>query len=97
MKSTTKTKMRVLYPMLLAIPKSVVLEPPKRCMDCKFYMNEFWKEKKFGKCALFPTEESTPFYLVDGERDVETDFHYCATARSSIKMCGEEGVCFQYK
>ena len=71
---------------------------PNLCIDCKFFTKEFLKDNKFGKCTFFPIEKSSTDYLVDGTRGFEpTEYFYCSTARSSERMCGEEGKHFEKK
>lgn len=39
---------------------------PKLCVNCKFFINDLSSGNEYGKCSLFPTEESsTSFWLQD--------------------------------
>jgi hypothetical protein len=66
---------------------------PNLCIHCKFFMNSFMNDNKFGKCSLFQkTEETvTDFdYFVTGNIKKST-FQYCSIARKYDDMCGKEG------
>jgi len=68
----------------------------KICKDCKFFKKDFYSETRFGHCSHFPNEPINNYYLVDGFKDTSpTSYHYCATARSSERMCGQEGKYFE--
>ena len=68
----------------------------KICVNCKHFKNDFWREKKFGKCALFPREKNNKDHLVDGNHDIQNDdYFYCSTARGFGSMCGETGTLFE--
>jgi hypothetical protein len=68
----------------------------KFCKDCKFFKKDFSAETKFGHCSHFPIQEKDNYFLVDGFKDTSpTSYHYCATARSSDRMCGPEGKYFE--
>ena len=70
----------------------------KICKDCKFFKKDFYSETKFGHCSHFPNQPIDNYYLVDGFKDTSpTSYHYCATARSSERMCGPEGKYFESK
>ena len=70
----------------------------KICKDCKFFKKDFSTETKFGHCSNFPIQEKDNYFLVDGFKDTSpTSYHYCATARSSERMCGQEGKYFESK
>lgn len=70
----------------------------KICKNCKFFKKDFITDTKFGHCSRFPTEPINNYYLVDGYKDTSpTSYHYCATARSSERMCGPEGKYFESK
>ena len=63
-----------------------------------FLKKIFSTETKFGHCSHFPIQEKDNYYLVDGFKDTSpTSYHYCATARSSDRMCGQEGKYFESK
>jgi hypothetical protein len=73
-------------------------EKIKICKDCKFFKKDFSTETKFGHCSNFPIQEKDNYFLVDGFKDTSpTSYHYCATARSSDRMCGPEGKYFESK
>ena len=68
----------------------------KICKNCKFFKKDFITDTKFGHCSHFPTEPINNYYLVDGYKDNSpTSYHYCATARSSDRMCGPEGKYYE--
>jgi hypothetical protein len=70
----------------------------KICVNCKHFNKDFWSEKKFGKCTLFPREEISKSYLVDGKHDIKNDdYYYCSTARGFDSLCGEKGTFFEKK
>ena len=70
----------------------------KICKDCKFFKKDFYSETKFGHCSHFPNQPIDNYFLVDGFKDTSpTSYHYCATARSSDRMCGPEGKYFESK
>jgi hypothetical protein len=70
----------------------------KFCKDCKFFKKDFSAETKFGHCSHFPIQEQDNYFLVDGFKHTSpTSYHYCATARSSERMCGPEGKYFESK
>ena len=70
----------------------------KICKDCKFFKKDFSTDTKFGHCSNFPIQETNNYFLVDGFKDTSpTSYHYCATARSSERMCGQEGKYFESK
>ena len=69
----------------------------KFCKDCKFFKKDFLPQIKFGHCTHFPYQPSDD-YLVDGVKDTSpSSYYYCGTARSSERMCGEEGKFFEPK
>jgi hypothetical protein len=73
-------------------------EKIKICKDCKFFKKDFYTETKFGHCSHFPNQPIDNYSLVDGFKDTSpTSYHYCATARSSERMCGPEGKYFESK
>ena len=70
----------------------------KICKNCKFFKKDFYAETKFGHCSNFPNQPIDNYSLVDGFKDTSpTSYHYCATARSSERMCGPEGKYFESK
>ena len=78
-------------PSLLAVNQD-----EKICKNCKFFKKDFAADTKFGHCSHFPTEQINNYYLVDGYKDKSpTSYHYCATARSSDRMCGPEGKYYE--
>jgi len=66
----------------------------KLCMNCKYFKKNFLSDNKFGKCSLFPREETTTYYLVDGSPNRPEDYYYCSTAREYDSMCGKTGTLF---
>jgi len=70
---------------------------PKLCIDCKFYRKEFFDFNEFGKCSLFPTENSNDYFLVNGNNNYNNkiEYHFCATARKYDHMCGKEGKFYE--
>ena len=73
--------------------------PPKLCVNCKFFINDFFTNNSFGKCALFTqVEKRDNDFLVDGiKRNQKPDYYYCSTVREFNDMCGEEGKFFEKK
>lgn len=61
---------------------------PKLCVNCKYFVKDFFSANKFGKCSQFPMNDDSKNYLVTGIDDRE--LYYCSTARSSDHMCGED-------
>ncbi len=82
-----------------AIPALLTMNTKEKiCKDCKFFKKDFSTETKFGHCSNFPIQEKDNYFLVDGFKDTSpTSYHYCATARSSERMCGQEGKYFESK
>ena len=72
---------------LLLCSLACVVSLENLCMNCKHFKNQFFSDKKFGKCALFPRER-TDYYLVDGSSP-DVDNYYCSTAREFDEMCGK--------
>jgi hypothetical protein len=62
---------------------------PKLCVNCKFFVNDFAGNNKYGKCSLFPTEISDMNYFVTGIQNM--DYYYCSVARQYENLCGKEG------
>ena len=84
--------------LLKVAPLFLLNDEIKICKDCKFFKKDFSTETKFGHCSHFPIQEKDNYYLVDGFKDTSpTSYHYCATARSSERMCGQEGKYFESK
>jgi hypothetical protein len=75
------------------IPKSK--PKPKLCINCKYFITDN-RSGRFGKCSLFPQEQGTINFLVNGVNDVNY-YSYCSTARSTKDMCGEEGKLYKRK
>jgi len=70
----------------------------KLCVNCKYFKKTFLSDNKFGKCSLFPKEETTKYHLVDGSSNKpETEYTYCSIARSYNDMCGSDGFYFSKK
>ena len=65
---------------------------PKLCVNCKFFMNNFLDDNKFGKCSLFQkTEMDIDInYFVTGIKK-KSDLQFCSIARNYDSMCGKEG------
>ncbi len=79
-------------------PLLLVNHEIKICKDCKFFKKDLYTDTKFGHCSHFPVQETNNYFLVDGFKDTSpTSYHYCATARSSERMCGQEGKYFESK
>ena len=92
------TERRQLFkiPSLIAINNYDEKVNVKICKDCKFFKKDFYSETKFGHCSHFPNQPIDNYFLVDGFKDTSpTSYHYCATARSSERMCGPEGKYFE--
>jgi hypothetical protein len=63
---------------------------------CKHFLLEHsLANQENGKCLLFPQEQTSDYFFVDGiNNKKKIDYHYCATARNLHHMCGEEGQFF---
>ena len=81
---------------LLIYISSIIIKP-KLCIDCKHFTKDYLSSNKFGKCALFPTEDNSKYFLVYGIKEKNKDFYYCSTARNYEDMCGNEGKFFVKK
>lgn len=81
--------------LLMAIPTGSFEIPI--CIRCKHYRKAFLQDSKFGTCALFPFTVKDDSYLVNGVVSKNAVNYYCSTARSSDRMCGEEGKYFERK
>jgi len=47
---------------------------------------------------LFPiVKEKNRYYLVNGEKDEDKDYHFCSITRNYEHMCGTEGKFFESK
>jgi len=77
---------------IFSLKKSI----PKLCVNCKFFINDLSSGKEYGKCSLFPTEESSTSFLVTGYKNID-NYYYCLTARQYESMCGKEGVNYKQK
>jgi hypothetical protein len=65
------------------------------CINCKHYKVDLL-DKKYGTCKLFPINQKDDYYLVTGiDKTKKEYYHYCSTARSTARMCGEEGKGFK--
>lgn len=67
------------------------------CIHCKHYRKTFFTDSKFGTCASFPFTVDDDSYLVNGVPSKKVVNFFCATARSSDRMCGKEGKHFERK
>ena len=75
---------------------SLEVKPVKLCVNCKHFLLEHsLANQENGKCLLFPQEQTSDYFFVDGiNNKKKIDYHYCATARNLHHMCGEEGQFF---
>lgn len=70
---------------------------PKLCVNCKFFINDIIGDE-FGKCSLFPKQESSEFnFLVTGIKNIDIDYYYCSSARQYEDLCGKEGNKYKNK
>jgi len=69
---------------------------PKLCIDCKFCKKNFITGE-FSKCSLFIREQDNDYFLVNGNKNNNVEYHYCSTARNSKNMCGKEGKYYEKK
>ena len=69
---------------------------PKLCINCKFFIKDLENRLEYGKCSLFPTDESTVSFLVTGYKSID-NYYYCLTARKSERLCGKEGINYEKK
>ena len=86
----------ILYPIILSSISASQIRP-KLCIDCKFYTKNLFTFSEFGKCSLFPKEIDNSYFLVNGNNNNNIEYHYCATARGTDRMCGEEGKFYEKK
>ena len=65
------------------------------CINCKHFKPDLI-DNKYGTCKRFPIIYKDDYYLVTGVDKTKKDhYHYCSTARSTERMCGEEGIEFE--
>jgi hypothetical protein len=65
------------------------------CINCKHFKDDI-VDKKYGTCKRFPIIYKDDFYLVTGNGNTKpVNYHYCSVARSTSRMCGEEGIEFE--
>jgi hypothetical protein len=83
----------ILWSIILPI-SSLQQVKPKLCINCKYFIPDNGNGE-FGKCSLFPNIVKNTDFLVNGVNKVE--YYYCSTARSSNKMCDEEGKYYKKK
>ena len=67
------------------------------CIQCKHYKKDFLQNSKYGKCTLFPIDETDNYYLVNGVKTNLNEYYYCSTTRGCSSMCGNEGIHFEKK
>ena len=70
---------------------------PKLCIDCKFCKKNFITGSEFSKCSLFIREPNNDYFLVNGNKNNNIEYHYCSTARNSENKCGKEGKYYEKK
>lgn len=66
----------------------------KLCINCKHFIPDN-NTGVYGKCALFPSEQSKIQFLINGID--EKNYYFCSTVRSSSHMCSEEGIYYKKK
>ena len=86
----------ILYSIVLS-PLSASQIKPNLCINCKFYTKNFLTFSEFGKCSLFPKDKDNDYFLVNGIKNNNQEYHYCSTSRNSERMCGEEGKFYEKK
>jgi len=70
----------------------------KLCMNCKHFKRDVFTPSRFGKCKKFLMIDNNVNHLIDGKKTEKSEnMYYCATARSSSYMCGEEGTYYEPK
>jgi hypothetical protein len=70
----------------------------KLCMNCKHFKKDIFTPSRFAKCSKFLIIDTNVDHLIDGKRREEKkNMYYCSIARSSSRMCGEEGVGYEPK
>ena len=68
------------------------------CTQCRFFSQPFLTQSKFGKCKKFPNMDEPDYFLVDRKNEHKgVTYSYCATARKSNNMCGDQGKLFEPK
>ena len=64
---------------------------PKLCINCKNFIKHNIGDE-YGKCkAAYYVENNNNFLITGINYDIEIQYHYCSTARSSNFLCGENG------
>lgn len=65
----------------------------KFCVNCKHFIPSDIKDE-FGKCALYPIEDSK--FFVDGKIRND-DFYSCSSARGWSHLCGKNATKYRKK
>ena len=87
----------VIQTILSSISTQSSSNTPKLCIHCIHFKKNILSINKFGKCKLFPIQESYNYdYLIDGiKRDNNIDYTYCSIARKYDRDCGKEGKFYE--
>ena len=65
------------------------------CLDCKYCILDVINSK-FSHCQKFPIKREDDFFLVSGVSSFqETEYMFCANARSNILLCGPFGLFYK--
>jgi hypothetical protein len=82
--------MKIVAIMIPFITRTTSLET-KLCTNCK-HIIVHPTNIKFSKCSLFPKQEDTSAFLVDGDNIFEPiDYMYCSVTRNYDHLCGKKG------
>ena len=76
---------------------SVVSALDKLCMNCKHFKRDIFTPSRFAKCKKFLMIDNNVDHLIDGKKEETENMYYCSTARSSSRLCGEEGAGYEPK
>ena len=86
----------IIFYNILSIFSCSELIKPKFCVNCKYFIKNYFAGNKFGKCSLLPIEIEDNDFLVDGSREnKKMDYNYCSIARQYDNMCGKEGKLYE--
>lgn len=85
--------MNSLFILLVLLTKTVSIPTQKKCIDCKYYIqNQYVSDKIFGKCLYNPIKLNKIFDLITGELIADTsEYEYCTDARYFEYLCGASG------
>ena len=68
------------------------LSKEKLCINCKYFIKNIFTESKYAKCKAFPYIIDNNNFLITGiKQNIEKNYYYCSTARSSNGLCDIDG------